>query len=454
MTVSAQQHSLSAGRRSGFRAALVVATVFLASIPFGSNRPFFWALWCAWLALLWLGYLMRQRSSGEGLRIPLHAVRWLAAGYLVVLLVLCVQIVPLGTVVADFTGTTGLTLPSATLSLVPGDTFFAALRWASYGLLFFLCLQIFAQHRPARGVSYALVIITALESIYALLALTVFNDTILFFEKPQYLGAATGTFVNRNSLATFLGIGLVVSIALQLPATSRSGVGNSVQQRLLLAAASVVLISGLLASQSRLGLFATVAGLMTMLLAARRRLVLRWPIVIGAFLAAAVVAVLYGGDFSWRLLSLNQAATEREALYRQVWAMIGDHSLAGFGAGTFLHAFPLYHMPPVAVDRVWDFAHSTYLSLWSGMGFVAGTIPILMVADIFRRLWSAVRQGYATRETYAAIGATALVAVHSLFDFSLEMLGVAFLFVVVLALGSLPTFLPKSGRALSPGSSR
>jgi O-antigen ligase len=134
-------------------------------------------------------------------------------------------------------------------------------------------------------------------------------------------------------------------------------------------------------------------------------------------------------------------------LYNQIIDMIAQRPLFGYGASSFKYAYPLFHNPSVPVDLVWESAHSTYLSLWNGLGIVVGTLPILIVLSIFVLMIRSRRPGQPVRsETQAAIGATVLVAIHSTVDFSLEIQGVAMLYTAILALGSARALYAKTNR--------
>lgn len=420
------------------------AVVALAAVPLGSNRPFFWALWAASAGGIGLWFVLAVRLAGEEFRVPVRALRWPAAGFVLVLLAMLIQILPIGNVVPiSFSTPLGGTVRTATLSGAPGETLFALLRWGTYGVVFFVMLQAGVQEKRSRLLLRGLLMVAVAEGAYALIALTQFGDTILFFEKRYYQGAATGTFVNRNSLATFLGLGIVVAAAL---ATRRPEDRSEREKRrkapkvdrmrlLLLAAAIFLLFAALLATQSRMGLFATMAGVVAVLLL---RPIGNLAVTVGLVIAGTVaVAFLYGSGVAERALTTEASLDYRMALYRQVVDMILERPLLGHGAGAFAQTFPAFHTPALDMSVTWDHAHSTYLALWSGLGIVAGTIPIVLVAAICaviaRRSLS---RGGASVEGAAALGATVTVALHSVVDFSLEIQAVALFYTALLAIGA------------------
>ena len=124
-------------------------------------------------------------------------------------------------------------------------------------------------------------------------------------------------------------------------------------------------------------------------------------------------------------------------LYRQVLGMIADRPLTGWGLDCFPLAFELAHSPPVSSGLVWDHAHNSYLALWSEMGLIAGSAPMLGLFLIALRLWTTVRRSAPRPRPLAAaaLGLIAAEAVHGLGDFSLEITGNLYLFLAALALG-------------------
>ncbi len=157
-------------------------------------------------------------------------------------------------------------------------------------------------------------------------------------------------------------------------------------------------------------------------------------------LALAAVLFMMGGEgLAERFVRMGADWEQRAALYSQIAGMIMERPFAGYGAGSFAQAYPLFHAPPVANSVTWDHAHSTYLALFLGAGIPFGLIPVALAGMlVFRIARLAAANSAGAPHAPAAIGAAVLVAIHSLVDFSLEIQAVALLFVVMLAIGSGP----------------
>jgi O-antigen ligase len=209
--------------------------------------------------------------------------------------------------------------------------------------------------------------------------------------------------------------------------------------------------AALLATESRMGAFAGAVGCLSVVLLSQRRLRWRrgWYLlwVPAALIVLGAAVYLYGQGLVERLGSQAESADVRFDLYLQVIEMIRARPLLGYGGGAFEQAFQLFHHPPVSPDRVWDRAHNTYLALWSELGLVAGSVPILLVAaGAIRLAWNSSSAGSDWTGRVAAIGVIVVAATHSLADFSLEIQANAILFIVLLGVGTAARMTRRSAR--------
>jgi O-antigen ligase len=145
-----------------------------------------------------------------------------------------------------------------------------------------------------------------------------------------------------------------------------------------------------------------------------------------------IVAVLYGGGLIDRLATGD--AEGRFELYRQVWSAILHRPWLGYGGGSFAVAFPLFQHAPLDGGFVWDRAHSSYLTAWFELGFVFGSLPIIILGLIGWRACRALSEPSRRLVAAAAIGVITVFGVHALADFSAEIEADAFLLLAVAAL--------------------
>ena len=437
---------------------LVVILFILAVAPllFGSNRPIFWAMWASLLGLVGIWWFGRMSSTRERYRIAVHK-EWLLVGSFALMgAYMLVQILPLGFLLPSFSTDTvpNLQMTASTISLTPGDTLLAFIRWVSYGLLFFFVVQMSANRSRAESLVRGIYWIIVGHAVIGLLFRYQFGDTLLGIPKESYLGSATAGFVNRNSYATFLAMGMVVGLTLILertvfPTKARdpkassidiyTGKGGVVQ----ILIGWLVILAALFASNSRMGTAAALCGMLAVVGLACAKSPSSsffskpvWITITGMLVVLGLMLFLHGQTFLERLGDTSQDTNIRLEIYRQVVSMIKVRPLTGFGGNSFEYVYPLFHDYPVNVNLIWDKAHNTYFTNWVEYGLFFGSMPVFICGIIFVRL----HREYVTASgadiiCLAAMGTIIVGAVHSLFDFSLEIQAVTFLFCTLIGAG-------------------
>lgn len=398
-------------------AFLVAGVVILAPLYFGGNRPIVWggvALVLGAALAGWQGVVLLRGARGSMPLASMGGGVWLA---LIMPAFAAIQMLPVGGIEAG--------LPSgfatASISLSPDATRLGLVRIFSGALVFFSLAFVATNPSRARRLGWALFGATLIQAGIALAG--------------AGEGAARGGFANHNSFAAFTGMGLILGLSLMLSSAPKAGRGQFVLalERALLGFALLFVLVALVASQSRLGVLSAAIG-------ASVALVLLRPtqgkvIVLGGVAVVGALAVS-GGGLVERATLLGPDAATRIELYRQVLGMIAARPLTGWGLDCFPLAFELAHRPPVSSGLVWDHAHNSYLALWSEMGLIAGSAPMLGLILLGLRLWATVRRNTRPRPFAAAsLGLFAAEAVHGMGDFSLEIAGNLYLFLAVLALG-------------------
>lgn len=437
------------GPRSGATSALtwfIIAFLAISPVPLGSTPPLAWTIWCLLLGLVALAYCISQsvRSGSAPTMVPGGRI----VGGLFVALCLCLvgQALPLGRILGQFQVAVadGSAVLFDTISVAPGDTWLMLLRMISFALLFFLVLQAARDRTSANRLLVAIVIIVTAHALYGLVALYQLGDTLLGAPKWKYFGVATGTFLNRNSFATYLAMGMAVTVTLAAQTLVRKqderlrlSLDTSA---LLYLVAMAIIITTVVVTNSRAGFAVTMVGVAVVIAASvvRNSRVLR-PLII----VTPVALVLFAGMFLslgeriWLRFEDSAVAFDfRLELYRQVLQLIAQRPLLGFGGGTFEQAFPIVHAGSLPNQLTWDEAHSTYLELWADLGILAGSIPMVLVAALATLLVVRLAggQGSWAGQT-AALACIVAAGLHALVDFSLEIEAVAFLFATICAIG-------------------
>lgn len=437
-------------RLNSLVAIYVAASAIFTPVPVALARPQLWMAWVALTALISLVYLVLGARFDRDR--PLLSARhpWLFGLALLIPIYALFQSLPgLGGLVA------GPPIPEAlspdTISILPGASQMGALRFTGYILFALLAIEVASRPDRARRIGWWIFWGVVCHAIWALVALNLFGDIHIWgADKSDYVGSATGTFINRNSFATFLGMGATLGIGLLYerldnPMTRKARVRTSLTSDRL---DVVLVIVGLgligitlLSTQSRMGVFASGIGAVTCFMVMRAKAgVSLWRILLSTAVTGTLVLVLllavYGQDLLWRSVFVQSNAEFRSTGYGFIFGLIGERPLLGFGFDAFRPAFEIVHVQPMNADKIWDRAHSTYLAHWSELGLIVGSIPIILGILIAKRLFEVIRN----RErdyglSVAALASLVVAAIHSTVDFSLEMPANVALLLAILGLG-------------------
>lgn len=351
-----------------------------------------------------------------------------------------------------------LDLPvKATISLDPWKTQGEVLKLLAYLACALLSYSMSQNYRYATVLFNAAIFIPAAYVIYAFgLIFWGVTQPQLIYGVPFPEPYVTGPFMLHNSFATYCGIAALAAIS---QAVSRSA-GNVITDRGIrrfalslisycfgrgaaLLIASVLLMTGVIASASRGGTAALIVGLLAM--AAISVTLTRRPAtriasalsIILLFLPIIVFLFINNTTLPARVNVLLDAGTA-DSVRLELW-LVAEHMIIsapwqGLGLGTFQDAYPLYATR--ALPYVMDKAHCDYLELIAGLGVPAASAILLA---IFLMMVVCLR-GSLTRRRHVYFALTGfcvsvLVAAHSAVDFSLQIPAVGLSYAVILGIG-------------------
>lgn len=290
---------------------------------------------------------------------------------------------------------------------------------------------------------------------------------LLFRPRIYTMDGVTAFFVNRNTAATFLGLGALLWWSLLLNRLKEEGLSglksilieNDARHRrtairlLGLTLCFLAVLVALFLTKSRAGISASLAGLMVTTIAvlwsSRRRtsgFARLAPLAAAAGFVLAIVT-LYGSPFLNRVSATDASGDLRWCFFRDMAAAIQASPLGGTGYGTLSLAYPKYRNPAcMSLDLALDRGHNGYLELALGLGLPALLVLLAGIVVLSLTLASGVTTRHRLRlAPAAALGALALVVIHSGLDFSLQIPGVAVFTASILAFG-VTAALPSSRR--------
>lgn len=343
------------------------------------------------------------------------------------------------------------------ISVDPSVTSAAAYSLLLPFLVYAACLALFPGDDGAMKLMRWLAGMGAAFAVFGLVQLLAFPDSLLIWQKTAYRDSLTGTFVNRNTAGTLLGIASLSFLTLLIWNMRKvrewsslfvAIVDPNVEVRLpwraiLAAVLLVIVLLALVLTKSRGAIGATAIAYLAVLpglaLSAfrHRRQNGRATVAKGGIVRAVLVALvalvaigctvwLFGGLAIHRM-EVRGFDAIRLCVYSASLDAIGENWRFGTGFGTFSTVFPIYRLPDCGFPKdVFHRAHNVYLEGMLGLG-----LPFLgLVVALYLHIGSILARGVRTRRRFRfvpiiGIGAVILSSLHSLVDFSVEVPGMA-----------------------------
>lgn len=443
-------------RRIVFYGLLVL--IALAPLPFGSNRPWAWSILSLWVGVLVL--LDAVAAGFDPVRGESRFMRRIALPlllFLPVIIWIILQATPdIFTNIAhpiwsEVSAQLGQLLPSY-VTICPEMTWDALMVLLTYAGVFWLA----ARHgRDRKNASVMLKFFVIVSTCFAIYGLAVYFgrwETVLWYDKTSYLGDLTSTFINRNSYATYAGLGVTSSIAIVVSAfarrldvaTDRRALSRQISNWMsasvwLPVLATITNATALMLTNSRAGFVSAIVGLVTVMVCLFIGRIL--PRTIATRSVVAIISLLIAGFWlsgdvlEERFETAGRDQVVRLTVYSQVVSGIERSPIAGYGYGVFESGFRQFKRPEIA--RVnWDLAHNTYLEF----GFGTGLAALMLILGTFVAFFVQNLRGIVIRsrgQIYPVLGVSSclIVAAHSFTDFSVQIPAMGISFVFLFALG-------------------
>jgi O-antigen ligase len=340
------------------------------------------------------------------------------------------------------------------ISMEPAAGLTLLMKIMSYGGIFIMALHFGRDRHRARVMFVAVALSSAAYATYGLIEHFGNFRMVLWFPKTEYPESLTSTFINRNSYATYAGLGILSAMGPILQEIRRLTIGKLTPLRLLqamseegtavfyLLVVSIVLnISALVLTGSRAGFASAGFGIfvfLVMILALR-------DIGVRHFISLLVlaIAIIFGfvalGGSTLVDRMANEGKEARVDLFDVGRLAASERPLTGQGLASFSAAFNRANDGNAIFNNSWvDFAHNSYLELVVEGGMIGligslalvGLIIGLMLQGVFTR-------ARGTSFVVTGISCAALIGAHAMVDFSIQMPAVAatFLFLIGAASG-------------------
>ena len=434
---------------------IFVTLIVLAPLPFGMVYSLFQAIFACAVFTLVLGYCIIKIRQGRGLEVGIGRIWPETLGFVLVLIWGVVQIStltpeswhhPLWAEAAAVLGTE----IKGSLSLARGDGIEALMRLVMYAGVFFLALQLGRDRGRAEKLFLAVALAGTGYAIYGLAMHFSGLNLVLWEERTEIGRHVTGTFINRNNFATFVGLGLLCAAglylsgffkALQSRRFGRDKIFHVLQQAFVrgapLLACMLILLTALFLTSSRAGVTASIIALLVLIifLGLFLRLTGNLYKVVAVTVLTAALAVFFLSGEGWleRLTATDLEKEARIIRYEQTWQAVESAPWTGYGMGSYEQTFFIFADERTVTSFM---AHNDWLEMTYELGLpmaalwflVLGGLAVRCLAGFFRRERDHVYPA-------VAVSACVLVGLHSLVDFSLQIPAVAMTFAVLLGVG-------------------
>jgi putative inorganic carbon (HCO3(-)) transporter len=429
----------------------LLAILFWAPLPLGSNRPWAWSILQISIFLLMLGCIFLKKDVAF---LGLQKFKTVISIWVVFLILATLQVVALPEFVINilspkinFTADT----PYLYLSTDIGQSKVSLLKSVAYFCLFLCSLILIDNEKRVKKVLTLILIVGSLQGLYGILEILLGSKFSLIFNLP-IAEIATGSFVYKNHFANFImlclsaGTGLIIaSLNNNQSMSSRdwfraivtSLLGNKILVRICLA----IMVIALVMSRSRMGnaaFFAalTLVSIYALFVDKNRSKGLSILVISMIIIDLLIVSSWFGLDkVQDRLAATSLSKETRDEVVIDASVIIADYPIMGSGGGSFYSVFPSYKKADVFA--FYDQAHNDYLQTLVEYGFVSFSCLVAIVllcfftaAVVIKKRNNAMYKGAAFASLMAIIG----MLIHMSVDFPLQAPANASYFIVFLAL--------------------
>lgn len=430
-----------------------LAMVILAPIPDGSVALIWIQVWTVFAAIAVL--LLSYRDVSRGVAALLGGLLVVLAGYGAVAVLQSVSPGPAPLPIWSDAGKL-LGMEIAPLSGSVRNTPLLFLGRPLLAALVLTATMLIGPDRHRTGVVlHAIVGAACLYGFIGFFGFLIDSDSLRPFDQG---GALTTFFLNKNTTATYLGSAFLVVFATLLPKALNAlrehkplsslfrGVGS--RMRIIAVAGGLFLLVLLPLTLSRAGLMLTVV-LALGAVAFKIRLTkwaAVWKVGLGVLVLFSFIYALSGEGWRERQARVGFDSLGRLDAYGMMLDAAGARPMLGYGLGSFAESFPQFRTEHLGTSAMFDIGHSTPIEL-----IFEGGYPLALLVFAYVLICGAVLvRGTIRRPDDPYILSALLVgmlgALHTSFDFPLQIPGFLIIYLTVVGLGLGRAFLPREER--------
>ena len=354
------------------------------------------------------------------------------------------------------------------ISVHPGSTVKAFLRFSSYVLFYYIAVQFLSDStflkKTLRVVSWFgafLALFVIFEFFTKIFGYPLPHEKIMFLRESVYGHQAVGPYVNRNHYAGLMEMLFPLALGLFMihrPVIAKVSFRRKVMDallykklhsHLLYGSAAVLMATSLFVTLSRGGIVSSTISMGSLALfivfkTGRYKTGIYFGIVIAAVL-------FFAGTESWELVmerfegirnEYGELATGRPVYWSDSISIFRDFPVFGSGSDTFVHIYPKYRTYPGT--RILEHAHNDYLEFLVTGGLIVVGLALFALAFILYRSFQTFqrrREGFAIYLFASCLAAVLSILLHSMVDFNMQIgaNGLYFFFILSVAVSAAHT---------------
>jgi O-antigen ligase len=432
----------------------------IGTIPilFASVQPWVWSFYAFCIIVGFTIFLWRGRLSSN----VFASVSWIKLAVFSFLAISLFMCLPLPPVMLSFLSPIRFHKVSTAWNLTDSHPVWESISYISGNamtwwvfllslLLFFIMLQdLFKEKKALKTFVFIMIGIGLLESVYGLIqALTPSLGVLWVDYIEDYMGTARGTFINRNNFAAFINMIWPLALGLTLKTYGKTKSlkavlsSDKLNRHALMALGVIGFLLALMLTRSRAGIFSGIVGFTAFIIMSKTKksytAVHSRVLLCGIIVLLSVYTMTIGaGPIIERFLAVDANGNFRMLIWSDSLAIIKDHPI-GIGLSNYENVFSVYSQSFVS-DKTVKYAHNDYLQLlietgWVGFFTFFGGL-IFFIGKNFRLIRRLDPKVDSTR-FFLAVGAFSgliSLAVHSFFDFNLQIPANCLYFITLLAI--------------------
>ncbi|MDH5542618.1 MAG: O-antigen ligase family protein [Nitrospinota bacterium] len=340
---------------------------------------------------------------------------------------------------------------TGSISVNPYESYMGLMKLFTYGTIFFLSFQYSTNTKNAKLILKIVLFSGLAYSAFGLYIYLSGTSTVPWHGNDHHSEGLRSTFANRNHFATYSGMIALVALAQFMDITFKvsgqySYLGEEIVRTLYSILESgwiyiilfIVSFSSLLLTFSRGGLISTTGAIAILFLlylfsSKNRKLSIALSFITLCICYFGIMSI--SGETTSNRMRNSDLEDSRMIVYASTIKGISESPFFGKGYGTYAESFPKYRDRETGM--FFTKAHNVYLET----AFELGIPATALLLSAFGALIFTCLRGIMMREhnfMFPVIGlaSTALVAIHSLFDFSIQIPANASLYALIMGMSA------------------